>query len=318
MKHQELIFGVTGQSLYYDAPEGVPSSVGVEVFRATDNDTGNVLTASAAAAVDPVSTTFTGAAGSRILTVASTSGITRKRRFLVTAPSGDHEVVEVMNISGLSVGVRQPLVNTYGASSTFQGCRITAAVDPTWVADQSNISDVLDLAWLFTQRDPQPLPVGAAGFRARWTYTANGEKTLGVGFFDLVRYQAKNLVSPLDVDGRFAGWIDRLPIDYREDQGEGLIGEALRALKLDLMVDNQALRRIRDVQVISELLIYRANLIAAEAQAMNGSGDIGILTLAQKLYAQRYDQLLREVKVAVDQGGAGANDQGRRLPAFIR
>ena len=95
-----------------------------------------------------------------------------------------------------------------------------------------------------------------------------------------MRYAAKNLVSPIEVDTRIPGWIDRLPVDYRQDQGASLIDDAFYAIKLDAIADNQALRRIRNTEILAELTLYRANLLAVEANVMAGAADAGQLAEA--------------------------------------
>ena len=50
-------------------------------------------------------------------------------------------------------------------------------------------------------------------------------------YFDVVRYPARHNVSPLDVERRHPGWLDGLPIDFREDQGRALIDRAEQEIK---------------------------------------------------------------------------------------
>jgi hypothetical protein len=320
---QELLFNVTGQSFFYDPPEGRASGTPtVQVFAAMSDDAGPTVPATTGAcSVDSVNTTFSANAGDTSATVASGTGITRGRRYLVTDTDGDREWVECISVLGTTVGFRVPLRNSYAAGSTFQGCRISISADSTFVATSTYITDVLDptgRAWLTMSNAIAWIP-GAAGYRLRWAYTVNSTNCIGVSFADLVRYQAKNLVTPLDVDTRFPGWIDRLPTDFREDQGQALIDEAYRALKLDALGDDQVLRRIRNTEVIRDLILYRANLLAVEASLFNANAvDPSILNVARELYQQRYDQLIRQPKVPVDQMGSGAAMDPVRLPLTRR
>jgi hypothetical protein len=319
---QEVLYNVTGQSFFYDPPEGRASGTPTcAVYLCTADDTGTAETAtSGVASVDSVNTTFSASAGATSITVALGTGITRGRRYLVTDVDGDREWIECISINGATVGLRQPLKNTYAASSTFQGCRISISVDSTWVATQSKITDVLDLtgrAWRTDQLVDRWV-VGAAGYRLRWTYTVNSISCLGVSYADLVRYQAKNLVTALDVDRRFPGWIDRLATDYQEDQGQALIDEAFAAIKLDALGDEQVIRRIRDTQVIRDLTIYRANVLAQEAALFSGGSNAEQVKAARDLYEMRYAQLIREPKIPVDQIGGGSSAQANRLPAWRR
>lgn len=324
MISQEVLFNVTGQTLYYDPPEGRPTGVPtVSVYASTNDDQASTVAATTGVcSVDSVNTTISVAAnpGDTSFMLTSGAGIVKGRRYLITDTNGEAEWVEVMTVSGGTVKVRQPIQNTYSTSATFQGCRISINVDPTWVATVTNITDVLDptgRAWLTTHTTIAWVP-GAAGYRLRWSYTVGGTPTLGVSFMDLVRYQAKNLVSPLDVDRRFPGWLDRLATDYQEDQGMALIAEAFQAIKMDALGDSQVLRRLRSTEVIRELVIYRANLIAMEASTISGGSNMDALHLARDLYARRYDQLLREPKIPADQMGQGAAMDPVRLAVWRR
>ena len=316
MISQEVIFNVQGQTFFFDPPEGKCSGTPtVTIYASTADDQGPTVPAvTGIAAVDAVDTTFSAAGNASQISVASSTGIKRGQRYLISASGvGDREWVTVLAINGNVLNVRQPIQNSYPAASRFQGCRISIAVDPVWVTLPGNITDVLDptgRAWLTTQTQIAWIP-GASGYRLRWAYTIldTGANTIGVSFGDLVRYQAKNLISPLHVDQRFPGWLDRLSTDYQEDQGVSLIEEAFLSIKMDALGDSQVLRRIRSSEVMRELTIHKANVMAIEASVMAGGkgGSLDALKLAQERYQQRYDQLIREPKVPVDQVGQGAS-----------
>lgn len=324
MRNQEVVYNLLGQSFFYDPPErfrpsGTPT---VTVYWAgNDDDQQSESATTGSCSVDSVDTTLGAAAtaGDTTIAVASGTAISRGRRYLLTGIDGDCELLDVLAVTGTTVRVRQPIVNSYAiTTSTFQGTRISIAVSSSWVADRNKITD-----FLYANRDIGMESVvdespGAAGYRLRWSYTAGGVSTIGVSFADLVRYQAKNLVTPLDVDRRFAGWIDRLGPDDREDQGSALIDEAFYAVKLDAMGDAQVIRRIRNTEVLRELVAFRANLIQQENAVLAGRQDTSGVDAARKLYGERYDRLLREPKIPVDQGGNGASSQAVRLPAWRR
>lgn len=327
MINQEVIYNLVGQSFFYDPPEGRPTGTPtLIVYRAmSDDEAGGVTATTGACSIDSVNTTLAVAAnaGDSTISVGSGTGIARGRRYLLTDVDGDREWIEVISVNGTAVGLRQPLRNAYAVTtSTFVGCRISAAIADAFVQNKSNLTDILDpnnRLWITSQSDMSWIP-GAAGYRLRWSYTVASVPTIGVSYADLVRYQAKNLVSPLDVDRRFPNWIDRLPTDYQEDQGVGLIDEAFQAVKMDALGDAQVIRRLRNTEVLRELVIYRANLVALEASAMAGGKGANTETvqLARTLYQQRYDQLFREPKVPVDQTGQGSSAEPRRLAAWQR
>lgn len=308
-RHAEIIFGLTGQTFTYDPPEGRASGTPtVQVFSTSTDDDGTAESATTgAASVDSVNTTISAAAaiGDAALTLTSGSGVTKGRRYLLTDADGNQEWIECTGINSTAVRLRQPLINAYASGATFVGCRISIAVNATWVADKSKLSDSLETS-------------GAAGYRLRWSYTVGGVATIGVSYADLVRYQAKNLVTALDVDRAFPGWLDALALDYREDQGAALVDEAFRTVRMDALADAQLVRRIRDTQVLSELVIYRANVLAVQNAVVRGAADPRTLEIARDLYDQRYVSLIREPKVAADQTGGGSNGEAKRLPAWRR
>jgi hypothetical protein len=316
-RHQEVIFDLTGQTFFYDPPElfrpsGTPT---VEVFPTGEDDDGTAESATTgAASVDSVNTTLNGAVsiGDTSLTLTSGTGVTKGRRYLLTDADGECELVEIAGISGTSATLRHPIINAYATASTFQGTRISISVDPTWVAAEDNLSDVTD------PDSTASYVAGASGYRLRWAYTSGGVATIGVSYADLVRYQSKNLVTALDVDRLFPGWIDRLGPDYRNDQGAALIDEAFHAVKMDALTDAQLLRRIRDTQVLSDLVKHRAKLLAVQNEVLSGRADPAALTVVRDIYDQRYNALIREPKIAVDQSGGGSNGEAVRLPAWRR
>lgn len=325
MRHQEVIFNLLGQSFFYDVPEGRPSASPtptVQVFLATNDDDGVAESATTGScSIDAADTTLAAAAtaGDTQVTVTSAASIVRGRRYLMSAgSSADRELVEVASVSGTTVILRRPLSNSYALGAAFQGTRVSIGVSPTWVADRSKLTDALGSNWRTDIEDDPAQFAGHPGFRLRWAYTVAGVATIGIGFADLVRYQAKNLVTPLDVDGRFAGWIDRLPPDYQRDQGALLVEESFHAVREDLLGDAQTARKIRSTDVVGTLTIYKAALLAAQHNVLAGRGDTAAVDVAAKLYEQRYNQLAREPKFAVDTAGSGASAQPQRLPVWRR
>ncbi len=306
MRHAEILFGVTGQHLVLDPTELVrPTSPSVQVFRrdAGDDSTAE-LAISGAATVDTVDTTLAADAfaGAEELELAAGTSIAKGGAYLLTsAATGLAERVDVLAIVGTRVVLQRPLVNNYAAGSTFEGVRITAALDTTWLSDLAKLNgDAL-----------------GASYRVRWTYTADAP-TVAVTYFDLVRYRASSLVTARDIDNRFPGWIDRLPPDHRANQGASLIVDALDAVKMDALGDAKVLYRIRDTQVLRELLILKANLLAVQNQVIAGGANLDGVTIARDLYTQRYQQLLVEPKVPIDNTSSGAGARAASLPVWSK
>lgn len=226
----------------------------------------------------------------------------RGRRYLLTSADGLSEHVDVLAV-GTTVRLQRPLVNDYATGSSFQGVRLSIAVDSSWASNRSKLSDSGD----------------SAGYRVRWVYTVASYIQLAVTYFDLVRYQARSLVTAQDIDNRFPGWLDRLPPDHRENQGTSLIDSAFESIKLDALGDAQVIRRIRDSQIMRELVILKANQLSLESHLYAGGQNLDGLNAAREMYQQRYQQLVREPKAPSDSGGNGAaTGPATRLPVWRR
>lgn len=303
-RHQEILLGVAVQRFTFDVVEGRPDAdpvPGVTVYDATsdDDDTPEAAT-TGIVAIEAVDTTLSAnaTAGDVTITVVDPTSIARRRQYLLGI-----ERVEVIGIAGSELTLRRPLLNDADAGATFESTRISIAVDATWSSDDVNLTDC---------------ELGA-GYRLRWTYTVDGIAYVGVSYADLVRYSSQNLVTALDVDDRFPGFIDRLPPDNRENQGETFIREAFDQVRFDALGDAQVLRRMRDTFVLGELVKAKANVIAIENQVMRGGANmLDALKTARDTYDKRYQQLIREPKVPVDQSGDGAAQPARRLPLLVR
>jgi hypothetical protein len=299
---QDILFNVTGQTLVFDAPEGRPSSVtSVEVYRwdSSDDDTSETSAAGSGSVETNPNTTIDAASGAgqtnpNVLNVAATTGFEVGRRYLVTAADSYKEWFEVAEIdSSNSVTARHPMHNAYSSADTVQSTRITATVDSTWVADETNIDD---------SAGPNPM------FRVRWVYVHSGVTYVADTYFNLVRYGARHGVLPQDVESMFAGWMDALPVDHRNDQGRLLIDEAYRAVKFDLHGIELDDASIAEAEVIDELVRHRTVERFEWAQFLSGrGGDQTRHIAAKQAYQERLDQLLRlAMKVPVRDGdGAG-------------
>jgi hypothetical protein len=107
----------------------VPTSVTVRV-----KSPANASTSYAAGTVDSVSTTVSGAhaEGSDHLSLASVSGITARRRYLV-AISGDENLDVEIRRSGSPVGLAEPLQRAVANSAAFSGwaCSIALTAEQT-------------------------------------------------------------------------------------------------------------------------------------------------------------------------------------------
>lgn len=280
---QDIIFGVAGQAITFDAPEGRPSSVtSCEVFWWDSADDAATLTGTGAVESGP-STTVDAASGygqanPRVINVAATTGMSIGRTYLITAAGGPSEWFEVFEIDPANtVTAKHPLHNAYTTSDTVQSTRITATVDPTWVADETNLDHTCG---------PNP------SHRVRWVYVVGGVTKVADSYFTLVRYAGTHGVRPQDIEVLYPGWLDRLPTDHREDQGRKLIDEAYRQVKIDLHGTWTDDAMVANAEIIDELTRYRSLESSEFARVMSGADPRGY-ELARKVYRERLDSLIR-------------------------
>jgi hypothetical protein len=324
VRHAEIIFGLAGQSIYIDPPElARASSPAVTVYMLFQSDDGPAEAATTGnPSVDAVDTTLAADAspGDTVITLASGADVARGQRYLLTSSAGLSEHVDVLGVAGTSITLQRPLINDYAEGAAFQGTRISVALDASWVSNRNKLTDAgLAPDVTLLERHHALDVTTPLGYRVRWTYTIDGAPQLAATYFDLVRYPARSLVSAQDVDNRYPGWIDRLPPDHRANQGANLISSALESIKLDALGDAQILRRLRDTQILRELLICKANVIEVEASQMAGAANTAAVEAAHKAYQLRYDQLVREPKAPSDIfGGGAATGPAERLSVWRR
>jgi len=302
---QEITLGLTSQSLVFDCPDGRPSAVtSVTVYEADADDTATAeaaTTGSAAVDTNP-NTTLSVAAGvgDQSITVTSATGFAVDGRYLLTAAAGHREEIEVAGITGSVLTLRHPLINAYLiTTSTVVTGRCTISVDNTWAADVANLSPAL---------------TPNARYRVRWLVTVGGVAQVYDRYFDVVRYPARHNVSPLDVERRHPGWLDGLPIDFREGQGRALIDRAWQALKEDLRQDGKADQAMRNSEMVAELVITRTMLLRNEDAFLVGSIDAPRLAAARELYTRRYDAAIRSPVAPMDTTGGGGATSNRPTP----
>jgi hypothetical protein len=291
----DLIFGVSGQSVTFDCPEGRPSAVSsVKVFRWDSEDDFEELTGSGTVEASPSTTTDAeAAAGQRTIPVTATTGMEVGRSYLLTSADGAREWFEVAEVaSGVSVTAKHLLHNTFASGSTVQTTRITAALDDTWLADEDNLDD---------SSGPNP------AYRVRWVYTVAGITFVADSYFSLVRYAGKHGVKPQDMESLSPNWLDRLPTDHFRDQGRRLIDEAYRGVKIDLHQIWTDDAMVANAEIMDELVRYKALEQGEFARLMTGSGSRDAYETARLAYHSRFDQLAKitsKVPIRTADGGA--------------
>ena len=290
----DLLFAVTGQSLYFDAPEGRASSVtSSTVYENTSGDDGTAVSAttgSAAVETTP-NTTFDALSGDgqtdpRKCNLTATTSTAVGRVFLATNATLEKEWIEVAAIASADyIIAKEPLRNAFTTADTFVSTRITHAISSTWVADASYIS---------AEFTPNPR------YRWRLVYVVSSVTYVHDLYFDLLRYAGRHDVTPMAVRQKFPQWLDSLPTYDREDQGAALIADAYQELKWDLYQELKPDSSFRNREVVNDLVALKA----AELGGMDG---------AAERYKNRFAQLVHWTKVpfSVD-AGAGA----RKVPAL--
>jgi hypothetical protein len=298
---QDIAFGVTGQSIYFDAPEGRPSAVtSVEVFPwdASDGDDSESEAIGSGSVETNPNTTIDAASGfgqtdAGILNVAATTGFEEGRRYLVTSADAYREWFDVLAIdSANTVTAKHPLHNAYAASDTVQTTRIQATVDATWIADDTNL------------REPCANPM----YRVRWVYVVSGVTYVADSYFNVVRYPAAHGVRPQDVEAMHPGWLDRLPTDHRTDQGRRLISEAHRTVKIDMHAAGVDDSSVAETEVVDDLVRWKTLELGELANVMSGNSDGRAYEFLKSQYQQRLDTFIRiTLKVPIrDASGAAS------------
>lgn len=297
---QDVLFGVAGQSVVFDAPEGRPSSVTSGTVHLWDAaDTTVELTLAPTIETDPNTTTdaVAGAAQAdpKRVPLTATTGAAIGRVYLLTGADLRKEWIDVEEvIAADAVYARHPLHNDYASGATLQSTRITAAIDNTWAADLSNLLDDLE---------------GNPGYRVRWVYVVAGVTYVADSYFNLTRYGARHGVLPRNVDDMVPGWIDSLPIDHRIDQGSRLIAEAYREVKIDLHAIKLEDTGIAEAEVLDSLVRYKAVELTEYARYLSSPNrDDARYRAAKETYDTRrgeFVQLVNNVPIR-DATGAAA------------
>lgn len=306
--HQELLLGAASQVIDCVCPDGRPASVTSVTIHATDADDATIAATCTSATIDSVSTTTSAAAGDgqsepSSIPLTSATDVTVGRTYLLAGTDGLNEWVTIIAVSGSTATAKHNLRNAYASGATFKSTRIYATVPDAWAAATNNLTD----------------PGKRTGYRVRWVYVgADGLTHTVQTTAALVRYQTRNQVLPVHIDARFPGWLERLPTDYRSDQGKGLIDAAFESVRLDLLQEGQSDHAMRDPAVFSELVIHKTIEIASEVNLRNGGGSLEAVEVARTGYTERLTRLIKQAAVDVQHSTGGASAAGKRRNVFSR
>jgi len=301
------VFNTTGAVLDWIAPEGVPSAVTSVTVRLTANGSDSTAEAATtgAASIDATpSTTFNADSGqgeqdATRLALASIAGIEVGGEYLVTNSLGESEQVEITGVvSGGTVAyARHALRNSYAIGDSLQTTRLSIALSDSWLADTANISD---------DTDPNPY------YRVRWEYVVGGQTFVHADYFDVVRFEAKHDVTPLDIDNESPGWIDSLPMEYTEDRGKALIEAAYGNLEFDLFRRGIPSEMMRNRDVVNRLTILRTILNSSKNRA-KATGDTIGYEIDRDEYNASLDGLVPLTDIATDTSGAATSKKAMSL-----
>jgi hypothetical protein len=281
----DIALGNADQELAFDCPEGRPSSVDeVRLCVWSDADVADIAGVLTASIEDDPDTTVASDAGAgqadrRLVELDDVTGIAVNRTYLLQAAGGHRELVEVdeLDITGKTVRSTVPLHNVYADGDTFQSTRIVLAVDDTWAADETNIVD-----------DAGANPM----YRVRLVYTVASKQYVTDLYFNLVRYPGRHAVRPQDVELLVPGWMNRLPIAHKEDQGAGLIDDAYREVKMDLHGVNFDDSTLAESEVVDELVRYKTIELSEFARFLEGTVPEDRFRAAELRYSTRKNSLV--------------------------
>ncbi len=298
----DILFNVLSQTLRHRVRTSRPSSATFAVFADGTGDDG-AAEFSGTATVDSVSTTLAAAAGSAQLdqtamSLTSAAGVTVGRRYLLSEV-GRREWVQLVALDGTTAYAATPLANAYTTAAAFVSTDITAAIDATWVADESNLSD---------PSNPEP------DYRIKWTITpSSGATEIAYTFFDLVRGSIDHNVTIEDVAARLWFTVDDLPIDHRLDQGARIIQGAWEDCQAELAAVGLNDAALRDAAMVDQFHMKRIAL----AFARNGKSPAGmtyrdVLDDYERFY-ERHIAASAKVTRATSSSGATTTGGATRL-----
>lgn len=313
MATQELLFGVTGQSLVLTVDRPLTSVTSVAVYEMDADDTSTAEAATTgSAAVDTATEALTVAAGPaqtdpRKMTMASSAGFLAGRRYLISG-GGLSETFEIDGPpSGTVIYARTPLWNDYAIGATIAGTlRATIAASDTWIADVGNLS---------------PAANPNARYRVRWVvvHSDTGETAVYLRNLDLVRYGAIPQVAGLDVDNAYPGWLDSLPPDHQKSRGRLLIEQATEGVRFRLYGMAIADQALRNAEVFAGLVKAQSIVEGIEANGLRGADVGNALTIARQRVDAMFARLVESSVLAVDKtGGGAAVKTGNAQPLFRR
>jgi len=307
----EVIYGQTGQTVELipaEWPEGVPSSASCSVYEGLDG-LDETAEFSPSVTVDSVSTTVDAASGysetqRNKLNLTATTSIVIGRPYLVENAGSQRELVVPKKIvSADYIETESDLAYDYASGATFKGVRMTFPVDNTWVAAESNLSQY-------------KLPP----YVAVWTYTVNSVVRRAYTYIRLVRFLWKDLLSIEDIKEIRP---DIQADEWRETRGQQFkhfIDATCDAVRADILAEGYEPARIRDTEIIAELLRRKFFAMAGQEGVVPSGRDAELYVANAKAeYESLRARTLGALKMNLDEGTEGnASEQPVRTFSFSR
>jgi hypothetical protein len=248
----DIVFGQVGQRLLHRVQQGRPSNAAFQVFAESVGDDASPEFVGEAA-LDSVDTTLSAIAGAtladpRRIPIASTAGIVRGRKYLIS-DDGQSEWVEPLVIAADHVRIRDRLAGSYTAAAAFVSTYLAADISDAWVADRTNLSDLAD---------PNP------DYRVRWLIAIDDQPLVAYSYFDLVRSTFEHAIDIADIARRMPGVVEMLTVADRLDQAHAIIDDAWRTVRLDLAGLDVNDAALREDESVDEAVTLAARLLLAE------------------------------------------------------
>ena len=185
----------------------------------------------------------------RLLLLASTAGLQIGRKYLLSENGTTFWVEPVEIDAGNSITCRYPLPRDYTIAATLVSTWISFLVDPTFVADEDNLSDLIDTS---------------PSWRMRCAVTnVSAVQELHYIFFDLVRAPINHSVIMADLALRWPGLMHQLDVDQESDSGQAIVDAAWRSLRADFAAIGINEAAIGDLEGLDEAMVLKLRAVLA-------------------------------------------------------
>lgn len=280
--HISLVYGQTGQVIPFYPPdaelvrEGAPTSAATYKVYAGTASNDDAVEFEGTATLDSVSTTVDAASGytqtnRQRLYVASTTGVTVGRRYLMTNAGGQREVITVALVAlDDYVDLEEPLAYDYASGATVKGIRHVFTVDATFIVDESTIT-VASSALLGAESTSGPAPP----FRVEWRYTTGSTAQRTWTSLAVVRQVAKSRLTAEQLRGvmpdvLFLEWVVQRGQDFAPQLTLAEGDTRLRARAAGFDPD-----AVRDPEAWDRMVLYAWVTAILRAQFLGGA-DVGL------------------------------------------